>query len=208
MADHLADCGSCLRPTMVISTQTVVEGDEVSSLTPPMAFPPTIPEGARSVQSSWPDLTCFGCGPANPDGLHLESYVDGDALVAEIEPDSRYQISPDFLYGGTIASLMDCHGVWTAMTFMAPPEKRPPDHPPASPFVTGELTVRYESPTPVGVPMFLRGRLIETAGRRATAEVEFGPSAGVTARGRVVAISLVGYDEETRPHSTHRPPAK
>jgi hypothetical protein len=24
------------------------------------------------------DNECFGCGPANPDGLHLKTYEDGD----------------------------------------------------------------------------------------------------------------------------------
>jgi hypothetical protein len=38
------------------------------------------PSGSQlSIQESlFPDLTCFGCGHANPDGFHLRSYRDGD----------------------------------------------------------------------------------------------------------------------------------
>ena len=38
----------------------------------------------ESIQESlYPELTCFGCGHANPEGFHLRSYRDGDGTVAE-----------------------------------------------------------------------------------------------------------------------------
>jgi hypothetical protein len=32
-------------------------------------------------ESRYPQLTCFGCGHANPHGLHLRSYREGDLTV-------------------------------------------------------------------------------------------------------------------------------
>lgn len=172
-----------------------------------MSFPPPIPANARPVQSAWPELTCFGCGPANPDGLHLESYVadDEEALVAAVEPDDRFQITPDIAYGGTVASLVDCHGIWTAMTFRSPPDERPPEHPPARPAVTAELSVTYEAPTPLGEPLYLVGRPAHNDGRRTTVEVELGPAAGVTAIATVEAVSIGAIGVGSRPGDPHVP---
>lgn len=139
-----------------------------------------IPDDATPVQSAWPELTCLGCGPANPDGMHRHSYVDDESevLVAGIEPDDRFQVAPEVGYGGTVASLIDCHGVWTAMTFRSPRDERPPAHPPSAPAVTGELGVRYDAPTPLGAPLYLRGTVEEVDGRRTRVAVDLGPDTG------------------------------
>jgi len=171
-----------------------------------MSFPPTIPTDARPVQAAWPELTCFGCGTANPDGMHLQSFVgeDGTDLVATIEPEDRFRVAPGVLYGGTVASLIDCHGVWTAMTLREPPGRRPPDALPARPTVTGELSVRYEAPTPLGEPLYLRGRLEAVDGRRSTFAVELGPADGVTATGRLVTFEVDAIGEAAGPTRGHR----
>jgi hypothetical protein len=36
-----------------------------------------------------PGNRCFGCGPANPEGLHLKTYEDGDGFVAEWTPEAQ-----------------------------------------------------------------------------------------------------------------------
>ena len=58
---------------------------------------------------------CFGCGRLNRDGLHLKSYWDGDESVCRYTPPSHFTGGfPGYLYGGLIASLIDCHAAGTA----------------------------------------------------------------------------------------------
>ncbi len=61
-----------------------------------------------------PKSVCYGCGPANPDGLHISSHVKDDTLVATWGPDAKYNAFPGVLYGGLIGCLLDCHCNWTA----------------------------------------------------------------------------------------------
>ena len=70
---------------------------------------------SQSLQEQYaPENACFGCGPANPDGLHIRSFVRGDEVVAEWKPETRYEAFPGVLNGGIIGALLDCHCNWTA----------------------------------------------------------------------------------------------
>lgn len=143
---------------------------------------------ARPVQASWPELTCYGCGPANPDGLHVESYVasDGRTLVATVEPSDAFNVVPG------VASVVDCNSIWAAMTFASPFDARPPDGPPAARYVTAELRVSYLKPTPLGVPLEVRSWVDGDVGRRVRVLTEVGPPGDVTATGEVVAVRVEG----------------
>lgn len=146
------------------------------------------------VQDSWPDLTCYGCGPANPHGHHLHSYVsdDGESLVAVVDPDSRYNAGvPNVMYGGYIASLLDCHSMWTAMTFAARAEDAPLDSDPHIAYVTAELRIEYRRPTPLDRSVHLRAWVDGDTGRRMRIRSELGPEGEVTATGDVVAVRIV-----------------
>src|SRR6185436_13594350 len=61
-----------------------------------------------------PGNACFGCGPANPQGLHVRSFVEGDECVAEWTPQPHHEAFPGMLNGGIIGALLDCHANWTA----------------------------------------------------------------------------------------------
>src|SRR3972149_4104729 len=61
-----------------------------------------------------PSSICFGCGPANPRGLHIRSRVQGEEVVAEWTPESHHEAFPGMLNGGIIGTLLDCHSNWTA----------------------------------------------------------------------------------------------
>ena len=37
-----------------------------------------------------PQSVCFGCGPANPDGLHIKSVLHYDEIVSYWKPSSKY----------------------------------------------------------------------------------------------------------------------
>ena len=69
----------------------------------------------KSVQEEYaPNSICFGCGPANNEGLQIKSYRTNEGLEMEFECDGKHQAFPGVINGGIIGSLLDCHGNWTA----------------------------------------------------------------------------------------------
>lgn len=163
----------------------------------PSALPARMSDHAyghdNPVQHSWPDLTCFGCGPANEEGFQIESYLgpDGETLVAAVDPDTRFTSgAPNVAWGGYVASLVDCHSVWTAITFAHRVENRPLGSEPRIEYVTGSLSVEYRAPTPLDEPIRLRAWVAGDIGRKATVRSEVGPEGETTAEGEVVAVRV------------------
>ncbi|MGM9483634.1 PaaI family thioesterase [Roseateles sp. NT4] len=114
-------------------------------------------------------VQCFGCGTLNEHGLQIKSRWQGDELVCRWQPPPHYIGHPGVVYGGAIASVVDCHAVWTAMAAHCR------DHgialgagasPPA--FVTGRLNVDYLRPADIEQPLELRAHVVEHSGRRST----------------------------------------
>lgn len=140
-----------------------------------------------------PQNRCFGCGPANPDGLHLKSYEDGDDLVAEWVPEERLQGPPGVVNGGIMAVPMDCHATWAAMhAFSADRGGEPCGA------VTAGYAVRLLAPTPIGHRVVLRAQVTGRTDRKAkvtvTAAVE--GSTVATFEGTFVAVDV---DAESAP---------
>ena len=149
--------------------------------------------GDAPVQHSRPDMPCFGCGPANEDGIGLESYLeaDGETLVATVDPNAKFSSGVENVaYGGYLASLVDCHSVWTAMTAAHLTEERSFGSDPPIHYVTGELDVTYRAPTPLTRPIHLTARPEGEVGRSVTVrtEVESGDDTTVTAEVTAVRV--------------------
>jgi uncharacterized protein (TIGR00369 family) len=53
------------------------------------------------------DNRCFVCGKANPYGLQLDFYRDGEEYYTEFYTDSRYQGYTGVTHGGIIATILD-----------------------------------------------------------------------------------------------------
>ena len=102
-----------------------------------------------------PTTTCFGCGPANPRGLRLQSYVGDDYLTATFLPWPEHDNGMGFLNGGIIATLLDCH---TAAAVLNEAALQGWEAPPGAPipFVTAGIDVRYLRPSPLDSPVDLR----------------------------------------------------
>jgi acyl-coenzyme A thioesterase PaaI-like protein len=142
------------------------------------------------LQDHWPNGTCYGCGPANPEGLHIKSEWsdDGQFVVATFQPHPEHNAGfPNVMYGGMIASLIDCHSIWTAIAFAYRQEERPIDSIEAISYVTAELNVKYLKPTPIDQPVHLKAWVEGEIGRKTRVLCEFGPEGVVTATGNTIA---------------------
>ena len=129
---------------------------------------------------------CFGCGPANPRGLRIRSFPEGDEVVADWTPESHHEAFPGILNGGIIGALLDCHGNWTAAHHLM--RAAGASSPPCT--VTADYAVKLLRPTPSGAPVHLRARVVESSADRATVEasLESGGKTCATCRGTFVAV--------------------
>jgi acyl-CoA thioesterase FadM len=94
------------------------------------------------------------------------------------------------VYGGLIASLIDCHATGTAAAAAYRAEGRAMDSEPRHRYVTAALHVDYLKPTPIDGEIELRGRVKEIKGRKITIETTVFAGGVATARGEVVAVPM------------------
>ncbi len=149
------------------------------------------------LQDTWPDATCYGCGPANPAGLHIKSRwsEDGSEVVCHFTPRPEQNAGfPNVMYGGLVASLIDCHSVWTAIATSYRDEGREHGSFPAISYVTGSLNVRYLQPTPLDRPVLLRAHVTEMHARKALVACGLYSGEILTAEGSVLAVRF-GMDK-------------
>lgn len=133
---------------------------------------------------------CYGCGRLNERGLRIQTRWEGEESVTRFRPRPEHTAIPGFVYGGLLASLVDCHGTGTAAAAMYRQEGRPMDSLPAFRFVTASLHVDYLRPTPLDAELEIRGRVKEIKGRRVIVEATVSAGGVPTARGEVVAVQM------------------
>ena len=145
-------------------------------------------EEARALQDVL-KVHCFGCGALNDRGLQIKSRWQGDELVCRWRPPPHHIGHPGVVYGGTIASIVDCHSIWTALAnycrdtgtdiAAAPP-----------PFVTAKLTVDYDKPARIDAELELRARVVDASVRRATVDCRVLQHGEECARAEVVTVRI------------------
>lgn len=141
----------------------------------------------KSVQETLaPGSRCYGCGPANEQGLRIRSFEEGDALVCDWTPQPHHLAFPGVVNGGIIGSLMDCHSNWTAAVHFM----RVRNAEAITPTVTSDFHVTLKRPTPIDGPLHLTARVVESTENRAVVEatVEAGGKVTATCRGTFVAV--------------------
>jgi acyl-coenzyme A thioesterase PaaI-like protein len=147
----------------------------------------------RAFQDYYPDelAHCFGCGRLNKEGLHIKSHWDGEEIVCHYTPAPFYTGGfPGYVYGGLIASLMDCHGAATASAAKLRAEGSPLNNRPISRFVSASLKVDYLKPTPIGKVLEIRGRVKEIKGRKVTVSVTLSAEGEIRAKGEVLLVQI------------------
>lgn len=146
----------------------------------------------KAVQDHYPDdvAHCYGCGRLNEHGHQIKSYWDGDETISHFTPKHYHTAIPGYVYGGLIASLIDCHGTGTAALASYKAENRELDSLPPFRFVTASLQVDYLRPTPLGYELELRGKVVEIKGKKVISEITVTANGEITARGKVVAVQM------------------
>lgn len=144
-------------------------------------------------QDYYPDdyAHCYGCGRLNERGHQIKSYWNGEESVCRLVPEKFYTGGmKNILYGGLIASLIDCHAAGTAAAAKAR-ELKIEMKPGAMPrFVTASLQVDYLTPTPVGIEVELRGRVEEIKNRKVTVSVTLSTEGTIHAKGQLVMVQI------------------
>jgi acyl-CoA thioesterase FadM len=135
-------------------------------------------------------LHCFGCGALNPQGLHIKSHWDGGDLVCHFTPRPFHIGHPGVVYGGLIASLVDCHSIWTAMATNAREQGLSLEAGLPFMYVTGKLSVSYRKPADIALPLDLRARVTGTSGRRSTVQCDVRQGDLVCASAEVEAVRI------------------
>jgi len=145
----------------------------------------------KSLQEIYaPNSICFGCGPANQQGLRIRSFVDPQdpqQLIMEWQPEPHHQAFPGVLNGGIVGALLDCHSNWTAAYFLM--KRLGLDHPAYT--VTSDFHVTLKRPTPVDGKLILKAKVKSISDDRATIEATLESASGKicdTCVGTFVAI--------------------
>ena len=133
---------------------------------------------------------CYGCGRLNEQGLQIKSYWDGDEAVCTFRPRPYHTAIPGYVYGGLIASLIDCHSTGTAAAAAYRAEGRPMDTEPPLRYVTASLHVDYLRPTPIEADLVVRARVEEIGRRKIVVASELMAGGQVCARGRAVLVQM------------------
>ena len=130
---------------------------------------------------------CFLCGEENRSGVRARFFVEGNDVVGRVALPLHLNGYKDVAHGGVVSALLDETMGWAPTVFGKT----------CAMYVTGELTVKFLSPVPVGVEVELRSRLVEDAGRLAYCEGEIrcGGKVCARARGKFVPMSPGGTAE-------------
>jgi acyl-coenzyme A thioesterase PaaI-like protein len=146
----------------------------------------------KPFQDYYPNVLahCYGCGKLNKHGHHITSYWEGEESICHFVPRPYHIAIPGYVYGGLLASLIDCHGTGTAAAAAYRAEARPMDTEPALRFLTASLHVEYLKPTPLGIELEIRGKVKEVKGRKVIISEWIVANGITTVRGEVVAVQV------------------
>jgi acyl-coenzyme A thioesterase PaaI-like protein len=134
---------------------------------------------------------CYGCGADNDSGLRIKSFWDGDEAVAIWQPQPHHcGGTRHTVYGGIIASLIDCHSLNLAIAHAYRAEQRPIGSAPRIGYVTANMSVSYLKPTPIDRPIELRARMSKLEGRKAWVNCTLSSAGEVRAIGEVLGIRV------------------
>ena len=132
----------------------------------------------KSLQEFYaPKGVCFGCGCVNKKGLRIQSYLDGESVICNWNPENHHEAFPGVLSGGIIGTLLDCHSNWAAAYFLM--KRNNDDTTPCT--VTADYSIKLLRPTPSDQSIHLSALVTDICGKRATVEAK------LSAEGKICA---------------------
>lgn len=146
-----------------------------------------------AIQDEYPDdfAWCYGCGRLNEDGYHFRTMWQGEETVTISQPSEKHKALPGFVYGGFIASFVDCHGTGSAALALHRKNGHEPGDGKEPPrFVTASLHVDYLKPTPQNVELKAIGKVEEIHPKKFKVHVEVYAGQEHVAKGEVVAVVM------------------
>lgn len=145
-----------------------------------------------AIQDLYPEIAahCYGCGRLNEQGLQIKSYAEGEESVARFRPQPYHTAIPGYVYGGLVASLVDCHATGSASIAAHRAEGTVPQAGEAHRYVTASLKVDFLKPTPLGPELQLRARTREVSWRKVILDITVTAEGVVTARGEAVCVRM------------------
>jgi len=149
-------------------------------MTDPIAIQDTYPEDAAH---------CYGCGRLNVDGIQIKTYLVGVDTLTVFDPWPSHTAFEGTVYGGLIASVIDCHSTGSAAIFAMVAADSEVGSEPSPRFVTAHLEIDFLAPTPLE-RMRVVGRLVEITARKAIVESELIVDGTTTATGSAVLVRL------------------
>jgi len=147
---------------------------------------------SKAFQDNYPDdlSQCYGCGRLNPHGLQIKSYWVGEEAVCRYTPEPYHTAIPGYVYGGLIASLIDCHSTGTASAAASRKQAPSGGGEPVARFLTASLHVDYRHPTPINETLEVRAVIKEIKGRKVVVASRLIAAGKVCATGEVVAVQV------------------
>lgn len=97
---------------------------------------------------------CFACGTANPIGLNLSFYRQGEYICSDIALEKNYGGWENMAHGGIVSTLLDEVMSWTVIYFRR------------IIFVTRRMKIKYIKPVPLYRLLTVKGKMIEGGNRR------------------------------------------
>lgn len=134
---------------------------------------------------------CYGCGRLNEAGHHFRTFWQGEKTRTEYQPKDEHKAIPGFVYGGVLASLVDCHGTGSAALALHRKNGHEPGDGAEPPrFVTASLHLDFMKPTPQGVPLTAIGTVEEVHPKKWKVHAEVFAGEECVVKGEVVAVVM------------------
>jgi acyl-coenzyme A thioesterase PaaI-like protein len=146
----------------------------------------------KAFQDCYPDdvAHCFGCGHLNRAGHQIKTHWDGERTITRFTPRPEHTAVPGFVYGGLLASLIDCHSTGSGAAALARARGEDIERDGAPRCVTGSLEIRYVAPTPLGPELEIRGFIEQVKGRKVVVRSELYAEGVLCVTGQAVVIEM------------------
>ncbi len=145
-----------------------------------------------AIQDFYPDdlAVCYGCGRLNAEGMHIRTYWDGTHGRATFQPKPFHTAIKGVVYGGLLASIVDCHAIGTGAAALYAAQGRELGSQPQLRCVTAKLEIEYLAPTPIDATLALVAWPLEVGRRSVVVAAEVRVGDLVTVTGKAVGVSL------------------